>query len=166
MSQKPKWWMHFWSSQEKAHLAITAFINKKNRVRRNHTKDTKHDLDCLIWMITKYYTYLIHYSLSLTNRPPHSSFCLYWDSGIDILSSLLGLLIVYHWIRFHRIVKIKRFWLSMSDAGYRMLGAGARGWPREMLWGRRWEGGSCSGTHVHPWWIHVNVWQNQYSIVK
>ena len=22
------------------------------------------------------------------------------------------------------------------------------------------------GTHVHPRWIHVNVWQNQYSIVK
>ena len=22
------------------------------------------------------------------------------------------------------------------------------------------------GTHVHPWWIHVNVWQNQYSIIK
>ena len=21
-------------------------------------------------------------------------------------------------------------------------------------------------THVHPWWIHVNVWQNQYNIVK
>ena len=20
--------------------------------------------------------------------------------------------------------------------------------------------------HVHPWWIHVNVWQNQYSSVK
>ena len=31
---------------------------------------------------------------------------------------------------------------------------------------RRWEGGSCLGSHVHPWWIHVNVWQNQYSIVK
>ena len=28
------------------------------------------------------------------------------------------------------------------------------------------EGGSCLGTHVHPWQIHVNVWQNQYSIVK
>ena len=26
--------------------------------------------------------------------------------------------------------------------------------------------GSCLETHVHPWWIHVNVWQNQYSIVK
>ena len=22
------------------------------------------------------------------------------------------------------------------------------------------------GTHVHPWQIHVNVWQNQYTIVK
>ena len=32
--------------------------------------------------------------------------------------------------------------------------------------GGRWEGGSCLGTHVHLWWIHVNVWQNQYSIVK
>ena len=37
---------------------------------------------------------------------------------------------------------------SMSDAGYSMLGAGAWGWPREMLWGGRWEGGSCLGTHV------------------
>ena len=27
--------------------------------------------------------------------------------------------------------------------------------------GREVEGGSCLGTHVHPWWIHVNVWQNQ-----
>ena len=27
-------------------------------------------------------------------------------------------------------------------------------------------GGSCLGTHVHPWWIHVNVWQNQNSVVK
>ena len=32
----------------------------------------------------------------------------------------------------------------------------------------RWygEGGSGWGTHVHPWWIHVDVWQNQYNIVK
>ena len=29
-----------------------------------------------------------------------------------------------------------------------------------------WEGGSGLETHVHPWWIHVNVWQKQYSIVK
>ena len=37
---------------------------------------------------------------------------------------------------------------------------------QKMLWGGRWEGGSCLGMHVHPWWIQVNVWQNQYSIVK
>ena len=36
----------------------------------------------------------------------------------------------------------------MSDAGYSMLGAGAWGWPTEMFWGGRWEGGSCLGTHV------------------
>ena len=22
------------------------------------------------------------------------------------------------------------------------------------------------GTRVHPWWIYVDVWQNQYNIVK
>ena len=27
-------------------------------------------------------------------------------------------------------------------------------------------GGSRWGTHVHLWWIHVNVWQDQYNIVK
>ena len=32
--------------------------------------------------------------------------------------------------------------------------------------GGRWEGCSGLGTHVRPWRIHVNVWQNQYSIVK
>ena len=25
--------------------------------------------------------------------------------------------------------------------------------------GKRWEGGSGGSTHIHPWWIHVNVWQ-------
>ena len=55
---------------------------------------------------------------------------------------------------------------SMFDTGYRMLGAGARGRSREMIWGGRWEEGSGMGTHVHLWRIHVNVWQNQHSIVK
>ena len=32
--------------------------------------------------------------------------------------------------------------------------------------GGRWEGGSGWGTHLHPWWIHVSVWQNQYNTVK
>ena len=55
---------------------------------------------------------------------------------------------------------------SRFDAGYRMPGAGALERPRGMRWGERWEGGSGWGTHVHPWRIHVNVWQNQYNIVK
>ena len=28
-----------------------------------------------------------------------------------------------------------------------------------MGWGGRWEGGAGWGTHVHPWLIHVDVWQ-------
>ena len=32
--------------------------------------------------------------------------------------------------------------------------------------GRDVGGGSGLGTSVHPWRIHVDVWQNQYSIVK
>ena len=55
---------------------------------------------------------------------------------------------------------------SRFDAWDRVLGAGALGWPRGMGWGGRWEGDSGWGTHVHPWWIHVNVWQNQYNILK
>ena len=29
-----------------------------------------------------------------------------------------------------------------------------------------WEGCSGWGTRVHLWWIHVDIWQNQYNIVK
>jgi len=35
-----------------------------------------------------------------------------------------------------------------------------------MVQGRRREGGSGWGTHVYLWWIHADVWQNQYTIVK
>ena len=53
---------------------------------------------------------------------------------------------------------------SRFDAGYRMLGAGALGRPRGMVQGGG--GGSGWGTRVYLWWIHVDVWQNQYNIVK
>ena len=53
---------------------------------------------------------------------------------------------------------------SMQDTGY--LGLlhwdDSEGWYREGGWRR----GSGWGIHVHPWWIHVDVWQNQYNIVK
>ena len=47
-----------------------------------------------------------------------------------------------------------------------MLGAGALGRPRGMVWGGRREGGSGWGTHVYLWQIHFDIWQNQYNIVK
>ena len=42
----------------------------------------------------------------------------------------------------------------------------ALGRPIGMEWGGRREGGSGWGTRVYPWWIHVDVRQNQYNIVK
>ena len=30
----------------------------------------------------------------------------------------------------------------------------------------KWEEGSGWGTRVYLWWIHVDVWQSQYNIVK
>ena len=47
-----------------------------------------------------------------------------------------------------------------------MLGSSALGRPRGMVWGGRREEGSGWGTHVYLWWIHFNIWQNQYNIVK
>ena len=29
-----------------------------------------------------------------------------------------------------------------------------------------WEGGSGWGTRIHPWQMPVDIWQNQYNIVK
>ena len=55
---------------------------------------------------------------------------------------------------------------SRFDAQYWMLGAGALGRPRGMIWGGRREEGSGWGTHVHLWLIHFDIWQNQYNIVK
>ena len=55
---------------------------------------------------------------------------------------------------------------SKFDARYWMLGAGALGRPRGMVWGGRREEGSGWGTCVCLWRIHFNIWQNQYNIVK
>ena len=70
----------------------------------------------------------------------------------------------WHWNMYNIIYETSS--QSRFDAWYRMLGAGALGWPRGMLWGRKWEGDSGWGTRVHLWRIHVDVWQNQCSIVK
>ena len=49
---------------------------------------------------------------------------------------------------------------SRFDARYWMLGAGALGRPRGMVWGGRREEGSEWGTHVYLWRIHFDIWQN------
>ena len=46
------------------------------------------------------------------------------------------------------------------------LGPGALGRPRGIGWRERWEGGSGWGTHVNPWLIHINVWQNPLQYCK
>ena len=55
---------------------------------------------------------------------------------------------------------------SRFDARYWMLGAGALGRPRRMVWGGRREECSGWGTHVYLWRIRFDIWQNQYNIVK
>ena len=55
---------------------------------------------------------------------------------------------------------------SRFNARYWMLGAGALGPPRGMVWGGRRDGDSGWGAHVHLWQIPVDIWQNQYNIVK
>ena len=35
-----------------------------------------------------------------------------------------------------------------------------------MVRGGRREDGSGWGTREYLWWIHVDIWQNQYNIVK
>ena len=47
-----------------------------------------------------------------------------------------------------------------------MLGPDALGRPRGMVRGGRREEGSEWGTCVYLWQIHVDIWQNQYNIVK
>ena len=49
---------------------------------------------------------------------------------------------------------------SSFDARYWMLGAGALGRPRGMVWGERREEGSGWGTQEYLWRIHFDIWQN------
>ena len=55
---------------------------------------------------------------------------------------------------------------SRFDARYWMLGAGELGRPRGMAQGRKREEGSGWATHIYLWRIHVDIWQNQYNIIK
>ena len=62
-----------------------------------------------------------------------------------------------HWNMYITICEIDDW--SKFDAWNRALKASTLGQPRGMGWGGRLERISGQGTHVHPWLIHVNVWQ-------
>ena len=70
----------------------------------------------------------------------------------------------WHWNTYNIIYEMNC--QSRCNAGYWMLGAGALRRPRGMIRGGRREGSSGWGTCVYLWRIHVDVWQNQYNIVK
>ena len=70
----------------------------------------------------------------------------------------------WHWNMYDIIYEMSH--QSRFDARYWMLGAGALGRPRGMIRGGRREESSGGGTHVYLWQIHVDIWQNQYNIVK
>ena len=70
----------------------------------------------------------------------------------------------WHWNRYNIIYETSH--QSRFDARYWMLGAGALGRPRGMVQEGRREEGSGWGTRVYLWRIHVDIWQNQYNIVK
>ena len=67
----------------------------------------------------------------------------------------------WHWNMYNIIYETSR--QSRFDARYWMLGAGALGRPRGMVWGGRREEGSGWGTHVCLWRIHFDIWQSQYN---
>ena len=70
----------------------------------------------------------------------------------------------WHWNMYNIIYETSH--QSRFDAWYWILGAGALGRPRGRVWGGRKEEGSGWGTHVCLWWIHFDIWQNQYNIIK
>ena len=84
----------------------------------------------------------------------------HFDSGRGVGGSITYIFKQKWW----RGCSIFRSW--MFDVQYWMLGAGALGRPRGMVWGGTREEGSGWGTRVYLWRIHVDIWQNQYNIVK
>ena len=95
----------------------------------------------------------ILYCLSCLGSPNYQNLSLFITSKTTSAQHKTDLRLTYR--RKETDFKYSRF-----DAGYWMLGAGALGRPRGMVWGGRREEGSGWGTHVYLWWIHFDVWQN------
>ena len=93
-----------------------------------------------IWNLEKMVTITLYVRQQKRHRCIEQSFGLCGRGrGCDDLGE-------WNWNMFNIIWETNR--QSRSNAWYWMLGAGAQGWPSEILWGGRWDGGSCLGTHV------------------
>ena len=103
-------------------------------------------------------------TITLCTRQQKRHWCIEQSYGLCGRGRVWDDLGEWHWNTCNIIYEMSR--QSRFDAWYWMLGAGALGWPRGMVWGGRREEGSGWGTHVYLWWIHFNIWQNQYNIVK
>ena len=57
-------------------------------------------------------------------------------------------------------------WITSPGSMHETGCLGLVHWDDPEGWDGMGEGGSGWGTHVHPRWIHVNVWKNHYNIVK
>ena len=103
-------------------------------------------------------------SSSIMNRPRWSK--MYWGWIFLTIKKSRGWddLGERHWNMYNIIYETRH--QSKFNAQYWMLGAGALGRPRRMVWGGKREEGSGWGTRVYLWRIHFNIWQNQYNIVK
>ena len=103
-------------------------------------------------------------TITLYTRQQKRHWCIEQSFGLCGRGRGLDDLGEWHWNMYNIIYETSR--QSRFHAWYWMLGPGALGRPRGMVWGRRREEGSGWGTHVYLWQIHFDIWQNQYNIVK
>ena len=96
-------------------------------------------------------------TITLYTRQQKRHWCIEQSFGWDDLGE-------WHWNMFNIIYEMSR--QSRFNVRYWMLGAVALGWPRGMVWGGRREKVSGWRTRVYLCRIHVDIWQNQYNIVK
>ena len=103
-------------------------------------------------------------TITLYMRQQKRHWCIEQSFGLCGRGREWGDLGEWHWNMYNIIYETSR--QSRFDAWYWMLGAGAMGWPRGMVWGGRKREGSGWGAQVYLWRIHFDIWQNQYNIVK
>ena len=124
---------------------------------------TENHFEAKRWTIRSYtcFSAILSYHPTLTFSPQSPKetlyLCLYCCLAHRVVVTILKYVYYHMWNRSPVQVRCRK----QGTQSWRIRTAqrdGMRG---------RWEGGSGRGTHVHPWLIHVNVWQKppQYCTV-